>query len=705
MLRLGVVLGLVLAMVTAMGASGAVRETHGLESITEQRQFVAGEVLVRFKPGVNRTGRAGVLDDTGATRKQWLRLPGAELLEVPRGTSVEAAVRELESKPEVLYAEPNFIYQPALTPNDPRFGELWGLNQGSDADIDAPEAWDLTTGSSSVVVAVVDTGVAYDHPDLAPNIWTNAGDPPGGGDDDGNGFLDDTRGWDFISNDNDPRDLEGHGTHVAGTIGAKGNNAAGVTGVNWNVRLMPVRVLGPNGGTNATVTNGFDYAGDMGARVANASLGGGGFSQAMKDTIDSHPGTLYVVAAGNGGADGVGDNNDVTPAYPCNYTSVNLICVAATTPADALAGFSNYGAASVDLAAPGTQILSTWPAYDSLFADGFETAGVWTAGGLPNTWDRTTESFAFGARSGTDSPGGNYANSTNNWLQTTSATNLGSRQGCHVQYWLKLQTESGVDGLLVSGSTNGTTFTNVAGWSGQTTNFDLNWYWLFEEDLSQFDGASSFYLRFGIQSDASIALDGAHVDNVDVRCISTAYDSSDYDSIAGTSMATPHVAGTAALLLAHRPAATVAELRSALLGSVDVLPGLTGKVFSAGRLNARQALIALDAGPPPPPPPPPVEPPPPPPVSPPPPSLPPPPPAPPAPPSSQKRCVVPKVTGKTVAQARRALIAKSCALGRVAQAYSGKVKRGRVIKQSRRAGSRLSRGTRVNLLVSRGRRR
>ena len=605
----------------------------------------------------------------------------------------------------MLYAEPNFIYQPALTPNDPRFGELWGLNQGSDADIDAPEAWDLTTGSSSVVVAVVDTGVAYDHPDLAPNIWTNAGDPPGGGDDDGNGFLDDTRGWDFISNDNDPRDLEGHGTHVAGTIGAKGNNAAGVTGVNWNVRLMPVRVLGPNGGTNATVTNGFDYAGDMGARVANASLGGGGFSQAMKDTIDSHPGTLYVVAAGNGGADGVGDNNDVTPAYPCNYTSVNLICVAATTPADALAGFSNYGAASVDLAAPGTQILSTWPAYDSLFADGFETAGVWTAGGLPNTWDRTTESFAFGARSGTDSPGGNYANSTNNWLQTTSATNLGSRQGCHVQYWLKLQTESGVDGLFVSGSTNGTTFTNVAGWSGQTTNFDLNWYWLFEEDLSQFDGASSFYLRFGIQSDASIALDGAHVDNVDVRCISTAYDSSDYDSIAGTSMATPHVAGTAALLLAHRPAATVAELRSALLGSVDVLPGLTGKVFSAGRLNARQALIALDAGPPPPPPPPPVEPPPPPPVSPPPPSLPPPPPAPPAPPSSQKRCVVPKVTGKTVAQARRALIAKSCALGRVAQAYSGKVKRGRVIKQSRRAGSRLSRGTRVNLLVSRGRRR
>ena len=271
----------------------------------------------------------------------------------PRRTSVEHAVRAFEARPEVLYAEPNWIYRAAATPNDPRYAELWGLSQSSDADIDAPEAWDDNTGSGAVTVAVADTGIAYDHPDLAPNMWTNAADPVGGGDNDANGFVDDVRGWDFIDNDNDPRDLSGHGTHVAGTIGARGHNGLGVTGVNWNVGLMAVRVLGEDGGTNASVTNGFDYAGDMGADVVNASLGGGGPAQAMKDAIDAHGDTLYVVSAGNGGFDGVGDNNDFLPQYPCNYTSANLICVAATGETDVLTGFSNYGVASVDLAAPG----------------------------------------------------------------------------------------------------------------------------------------------------------------------------------------------------------------------------------------------------------------------------------------------------------------------------------------------------------------
>jgi subtilisin family serine protease len=140
----------------------------------------------------------------------------------------------------VFYAEPNWIYHTSALPNDPYFAALWGLNQASDADIDAPEAWDLTTGSSSVIVAVVDSGVAYDHPDIAPNRWVND-DPPGGGDNDRNGFLEDTYGWDFVDGDNGPLDENGHGTHVAGTIGARGNNGIGVSGVNWNVSLMPVR--------------------------------------------------------------------------------------------------------------------------------------------------------------------------------------------------------------------------------------------------------------------------------------------------------------------------------------------------------------------------------------------------------------------------------------------------------------------------------
>jgi subtilisin family serine protease len=228
-------------------------------------------------------------------------------------------------------------------------------------------------------------------------MWTNPGEVANGIDDDGNGKVDDIKGWDFhgngVTEDNDPRDVSAHGTHVAGTMGAKGNNATGVVGVNWNVKIMPVRVLGPMGGTNAMVTSGFAYAAQMGAKVVNASLGGPGFSQSMKNVIDgAASSTLYVVAAGNDGS-----NNESTPQYPCNYTSTNLICVAATTRTDGLAGFSNFGTASVDLGAPGTEILSTWLAYDSKFTDGFETLTGWSSGGAPNIWARTNETVVFGA--------------------------------------------------------------------------------------------------------------------------------------------------------------------------------------------------------------------------------------------------------------------------------------------------------------------
>jgi subtilisin family serine protease len=676
--RLGVGTVLLLAVVAATTATGAAgRDAQRLQSKALQRQFVPGEVLVRFKPGVDRTGRAAVLQQTDTIRKQWLRLPGAELLQLPREASVESAVHELESRPEVLYAEPNFIYHATLTPNDPRYGELWGLSQPSDADIDGPQAWDFTTGSSAVTVAVVDTGVAYDHPDLAPNMLP---------------------GYDFVDNDSDPRDENGHGTHVAGTIGAAGNNGLGVTGVNWDVGLMPVRVLDEGGsGTNDQVTNGFAYAAANGAKVVNASLGGSFFSQAMKDAIDAAAGTLFVVAAGN-----AADDNDFIPTYPCNYASANLICVAATTQADDLASFSNYGLANVDLAAPGTEILSTWPAYDSLFTDGFETAGIWTAGGAPETWARTQESSLFGSWSATDSPGTLYEDFADNWFRTTNPINLGGRHGCNVRYALKYQTEEEFDFFVVDGSTDASEWFEVGAHTGETPNYPNSWT-LVEEDLTDFDDESTFYLRFGFESDESFTFEGAHVDAVTVRCIGTNYNADDYNSIQGTSMATPHVAGATALLLAQKPPATVAELRAALLGSVDVLPALAGKVATSGRLNAYGALVALSGGPPPPP----LEPPPP---SPPPPSATPPPPPSPSPPPAIRpptpvRCAVPNVKRKTVAQARRLLASKRCALGRIRRAYSVRVRRGRIISQSRRVGVRLPRGTRVGVVVSRGRRR
>jgi subtilisin family serine protease len=564
-------------------------------------RFVPGEVLVRFRGGVSAAARGSALGEQGAMLRHELLVPGLVLARLKSGQSVSAAVDAFSKRADVLYAEPNWIYRPTTTPNDPRFasGELWGLhntgqNGGTpDADIDAPEAWNTTTGSTTVVVAVTDTGVAYDHPDLAPNMWTNPGEVADGLDNDGNGKVDDIKGWDFIDNDNDPRDISAHGTHVAGTIGAKGNNATGVVGVNWNVKIMPVRVLGPMGGTNATVTDGFAYAAQKGAKVVNASLGGGGpLPQAMKDAIDAASGTLYVIAAGNGGADGIGDNNEMTPQWPCNITSANLICVAATTRTDGIAGFSNFGTTSVDVGAPGTEILSTWLGYSSKFTDGFETDTGWIAGGSPSTWARTAESAVFGSVSATDSPGVPYSDFTDNWFRAPGPFSLTGGVGCSVEYAMKLNTESGFDWFVVDGSTNGSTWTEVGAWTGTTTGYPGSWF-MFEEDLSQFDGAPTFFLRVGLESDETITAQGAHIDGVDVRCVGTTYTSDSYETIQGTSMATPHVAGVAALAWAKNPSVSVATVKSAILNGGDSIASLSGKTATGRRLNANGALALI----------------------------------------------------------------------------------------------------------------
>ncbi|NBW86911.1 MAG: peptidase S8, partial [Planctomycetia bacterium] len=272
----------------------------------------------------------------------------------------------------VRYVEPDFAIAPKALPNDPSFSQLWGLhNIGqsggvADADIDAPEAWETTTGSRNVVVAVIDTGVDYNHSDLTANVWRNAGEIAGDGiDNDRNGFIDDVRGWDFANNDADPMDDAGHGTHVAGTIGAMGGNGVGVAGVNWQVSIMPLKFLGADGsGSTSAAIAALNYATrmrrDFGVNIvaSNNSWGGGGFSAALQDAIDAggRAGMLCVVAAGNDGT-----NNDTTPSYPASYAGTSIITVAATDRSNRLASFSNFGTTGVDLAAPGVSIFSTVP--------------------------------------------------------------------------------------------------------------------------------------------------------------------------------------------------------------------------------------------------------------------------------------------------------------------------------------------------------
>src|SRR4051812_43848737 len=275
-------------------------------------------------------------------------------------------INRLEDDPRVAYAEPNFVLAADRTPGDPSFLQLWGLNNTgqsvngqtgtADADIDAPEAWDVTTGSTAVAVAVIDTGVDFSHPDLAGSQWINPGEDcagcrTNGVDDDDNGYVDDWRGWDFVGNDNDPFDENSHGTHVSGTIGATGANGIGVAGVNWNVRIAALRFLDAAGyGDTAEAVKAVLYAAAAGIPITNNSWGGGEYSQALGDAIAEadRKGTLFVAAAGNETT-----NTDGGAHYPSNYHSPNVISVAATTSRDQLAYFSNFGATSVDLGAPG----------------------------------------------------------------------------------------------------------------------------------------------------------------------------------------------------------------------------------------------------------------------------------------------------------------------------------------------------------------
>ena len=408
------------------------------------------EILVGFEPGVTRAAQLEVLSRLGADPRERFRPIRAFRASVPAAERGEI-IAALERDPRVRYAERNVRFRISAEPDDPSFGELWGLdNSGQpvnggftgtpDADVDAPEAWDVTTGSSEVIVGVIDTGVDYSHPDLAANIWLNEGENCAGCrndgvDNDGNGYVDDWRGWDFLNDDNNPFDDNGHGTHVAGTIGAAGDNGTGVTGVNWNVRIIPLKFLSANGSGDASdAVRALLYATAMGATVTNNSYGGDGYSQAFADAIAAADaqGSVFVAAAGNSFA-----NNDASPSYPSSYELPNVISVAATDQNDARAWFSNYGRRSVDLGAPGTNILSTQPGAAYAYLDGTSMAAPHVAGAV------ALAKAAFPQATGVGLKALLFRTvDANSSLATRTATggrlNLGSAVGCSgaAQVWL-----------------------------------------------------------------------------------------------------------------------------------------------------------------------------------------------------------------------------------------------------------------------------
>jgi thermitase len=510
-------------------------------------EVVPDEVLVKMRPGADARGAFGSVRGKSLGRAG---APGWRLVKLPGGSNVDTAVQALNANPNVEAATANHVYH-AMT-NDSLMSEEWGLTKTA-----VSSAWSKETGTSSVVVGVVDTGIATDHPDLAPNVVAGA-----------------------YFTGNSAYDGNGHGTHVAGIIAAVNNDGFGVGGVAPHVAIMPLRVLNSKGsGTTAAIASAFAYAGNHGVKVVNASLGGSSDDQAMEDAITGAPDTLFVFAAGNESA-----NNDSTGSYPCNSPAANVICVAASNSNDGLASFSNYGKTNVDLAAPGVDIVSTY---------------------LPG-------GPASGTKMLSDSPGGPYANNTDSWAQR--AVDLTGLSSCTLSYKLRGRVGSG-DTLKAERSIDGgTSWSQVGSTFGPsaTTHGSFNSY----GGSLNADG-QPMVLRFHLVADATGTDDGVYVDTVSIQCGAVNVLTDGFESgfttnwttggngnswgttskawtwvtLDGTSMATPFVSGAAALLWSYRPTASVARVRNAILRSVDAGSAFLGKTSSGGRLNVSRGLV------------------------------------------------------------------------------------------------------------------
>ncbi len=334
----------------------------------QNQPYANQEILVQFSPRISRDEIIALLNSLDMSIAQVLGNENILRVRLPEDVDVAKALALFRGMPEVVFSEPNFIVHTSGAPNDPSYALQWAMHNGgqtggtADADIDAAEAWDRATGSHGVIVAVVDEGIDLTHPDLGANVWVNPGEIAGNGlDDDGNGYIDDVRGWDFYHGDASVYDDPGedrHGTQVAGIIGAVGNNGAGVAGVCWTVRLMPVKFIAYGSGTVADAIAALHYAADNGAQVVNCSWGGTSYSESLEAAFRAlrDAGVLVVASAGNSAQDTDSHNH-----YPSNYDLANIVSVAATNKHDALSGFSNYGLSTVDLGAPGSAVYTTVP--------------------------------------------------------------------------------------------------------------------------------------------------------------------------------------------------------------------------------------------------------------------------------------------------------------------------------------------------------
>jgi subtilisin family serine protease len=573
----------------------------------------ADRVIVEWAAGASPAERREARADAGVDFADDLGSRQFQLVETKAGQTARAAVRELEADPAVVLAERDGYYGLDSLPDDPLFGQQWGLQNtglGIDEftgavagdDIDVLSAWERTLGTPSTIVADIDGGYRFEHPDLANVAWTNPGEIPENGlDDDADGIVDDVHGADFVgpdadapATDGDPTDDDpyttGHGVHTAGIIGAEGNNGIGVTGVAQNVTIMPLRACSEAGRCPFSAMIGaINYAGAHGARAANISIGGEERHDALADAIAANPQTLFVISAGN-----EGESNEVTPRYPCVFNPLaeskgavdNVICVAATDQADHLADFSNWGLNTVDLGAPGTQILSAAP-YRYLVKDDFEVddfALKWAPSGLDGGFTRTNESplTSYGV---SDSPGATPVAHAERASTSVPVTLPAGYQSCTIELVVP-QATGGTLGILLDGEEESFGIAKP----GRITH----------KLLDELSAGGEVAVRVSYTAGPSPGPNsGLWIEEIDLHCIAKVGEADGYRFAEGTSMAAPQVTGAAALLFSLKPSASVTEVRQGLLGSVDPVSSLAGKTTSGGRLDAGAATDLFDSVPPP----------------------------------------------------------------------------------------------------------
>lgn len=561
-------------------------------------RFKSNEILVKYKSSMSTFDQGVAIEREGGERIGRRMKKGWNRVKLKKALSIKEAIEDFKQDPDVLHAQPNYIYHTLATPNDPRYGQLWGLKNtaqtiisagGRDAasaennpgvsgrDMNLEYAWNSITDCSSIIVAVIDSGVNYNHSDLESNMWDG-------------GVAYPNHGYDFVSNDNDPMDSNGHGTHVAGTIGAVGNNGTGSTGVCWKVKLMAVRVMDSTGqGTSADIIDGINFAVDHGAKVINMSLGGPDFGQLESDAVTNalNNNVLVVVAAGN---DGTNNDSGATPQYPCNHAQDNVICVAALTQNYSMASFSNYGSTHVDVGAPGVNIVSPWPGSHSIINDAL-TSGWNFSSSIGSGWGY--KSLNFGAPTSClvnpttyNHTSVKYANNMNakgwkaiNIPATVDAAVLNLYMMIDIEGndYVSVHAKSGSTDPVASGVT-------LAAYSGSTFGSREP----VEYDLTPFIGGQ-VSVGFNFVTDSSGVDFGVNLSAFSVDALT--YNTTSYNVIRGTSMAAPHVAGLAAMIYAYNPSYTYKDVAASIKnGGVDTASLIgkttTGKSVSAiGSLN------------------------------------------------------------------------------------------------------------------------